>query len=175
VCVGGLVFAALPVRHLALGLPYIGSLPGDNSIRQAAVQAQTGFAPGILSPTEILVRTNGMTPNSPALTRLEQSLAKQPGVAGVLGPSDQTIEPQRNLFLTSDGTAARYLVILSDDPLDARGIATLDRSRRGCPDCCATRDCPTPTRARAETRPSPGTSSTRQRTTWAASQAWHWR
>jgi RND superfamily putative drug exporter len=127
------VYAALPVRHLALGLPWIASLPADNNVRQAAVQAQTGFAKGILSPTELVVRANGLTARRPALDRLQRSLARQPGVAGVLGPADQILQTEHGLFLTSDGTAARYLLILADDPLDARGIATLSRLQGDLP------------------------------------------
>jgi RND superfamily putative drug exporter len=132
-CVGGLVYAALPVRHLALGLPWISSLPADNSVRQAAVQAQTGFAKGILSPTELVVRAPGLTGRRAALDRLQHDLARRPGVAGVLGPEDQVIPMEHDLFLTGDGTAARYLLILADDPLDARGIATLSRLQADLP------------------------------------------
>jgi len=82
------------VRHLALGLPYIGSLPGDNSIRQAAVQAQTGFAKGILFADELVIRTPGLTTRRPALDRLQQSLARERGVAGVVGPNDQILPTQ---------------------------------------------------------------------------------
>jgi RND superfamily putative drug exporter len=136
VCVAGLVFAALPARHLALGLPFSASLPAGNDVRQAAVRAETGFVKGILSPTELVIRATGLAGHRPALDQLQQSLAGQPGVAGVLGPADDIGQmdrnpflPQldRNPFLTADGTAARYLLILSDDPLDARGIATLSR------------------------------------------------
>jgi RND superfamily putative drug exporter len=132
-CVAGLVFVALPVRHLALGLPFIGSLPAHNTVRQAAVQAQTGFAPGILSPTELVVRATGLNARRPALDQLQQSLARQPGVAGVLGPNERVLTGEHSLFLTADGTAARYVLILSDDPLDARGIATLSRLQADLP------------------------------------------
>jgi RND superfamily putative drug exporter len=133
VCVAGLVYAALPIRHLALGMPFIASLPADNSIRQAATQAQTGFSKGILSPTELLVQATGLAERRPALDRLQQSLARQPGVAGVLGPADQIVQTEQPLFLTPDGTAARYVLILSDDPLDAHGIATLSRLEADLP------------------------------------------
>lgn len=126
-CVAGLVFAALPVRHLALGLPFGASLPAGNDVRQAAVQAETGFVKGILSPTELVVRGTGLADSRSGLDQLQQSLAGQPGVAGVLGPGNEIPQMERNPFLAADGTAARYLLILSDDPLDARGIATLSR------------------------------------------------
>jgi putative drug exporter of the RND superfamily len=133
VCVAGLVFAALPIRHLALGLPFNASLPADNDVRQAAVHAEAGFVEGILSPTELMVRSTGLTARRPALDQLQQSLAGQPGVAGVLGPGDQISQMERNPLLAADGTAARYLLILSDDPLDAHGIATLSRLQTHLP------------------------------------------
>jgi putative drug exporter of the RND superfamily len=132
-CVAGLVFAALPVGHLALGLPFNASLPPTDGMRQAASQAESGFAKGILSPTELVVRANGLTAQRAALDRLQQSLSQEPGVAGVLGPDDQLVPEQQNMFLTANGTAARYVLILSDDPLDARGIATLSRLHRHLP------------------------------------------
>jgi putative drug exporter of the RND superfamily len=133
VCVAALVFAALPIRHLALGLPFISSLPADNGVRQAAAHAQTGFSKGILSPTELVVRANGLTERRPALDQLHQSLSRQPGVAGVLGANDQTLQTEHNLFLAKDGSAARYVLILSDDPLDAHAIATLSRLKENLP------------------------------------------
>jgi RND superfamily putative drug exporter len=133
VCVAGLVFVALPIRHLTLGLPFIASLPAGDSVRQAAVAAQTGFTKGILSPTELVVRAPGLTGRRAELDRLQQSLAHEPGVAGVLGPGNQVFPAGRDLSLSPGGTAARYLLILSDDPLDAHGIATLSRLQSHLP------------------------------------------
>jgi putative drug exporter of the RND superfamily len=133
VCIAGLVFAALPARHLALGLPFTAALPADNNVRQAAVQAEAGFVKGILSPTELVVRATDLTGRRPALDKLQDSLAGQAGVAGVLGPGDQIPKMEPDPFRTADGTAARYLLILSDDPLDARGIATLSRLQERLP------------------------------------------
>lgn len=54
---------------------------------RAATAAGAGFAAGILSPTEILVFGSGLSGRGAALARLQRELAKQPGVAGVLGPA----------------------------------------------------------------------------------------
>lgn len=60
-CVTVLVFAALPMRHLDLGLSFVPSLPPDNSVRYAAAQAKTGFAEGIVSPTVLLLEAPEVT------------------------------------------------------------------------------------------------------------------
>jgi RND superfamily putative drug exporter len=58
-------------------------------------------------------------------------------VAGVVGPEDQLLasrlSSRRGPFLSRDGTAARYLVILSTDPLQAPAIATVSRLRADLP------------------------------------------
>ncbi|HET8659394.1 MAG TPA: MMPL family transporter [Micromonosporaceae bacterium] len=126
-CVGGLVAAALPVRDLSLGLSFIPGLPPGEPARQAAEHAETGFADGILSPTELLIQGSGVATQPAALSRLKQSLSGEPGVAGVVGPGDDILPEARKLFHAADGTAVRYLLILSDEPLGARAIATASR------------------------------------------------
>ena len=54
-----------------------------------------GFAPGILSPTEILVIGPGVTRQTAALARLQQELAAQPGVAELAGPASFLPSPAR--------------------------------------------------------------------------------
>jgi putative drug exporter of the RND superfamily len=131
--VAGLVYAALPARHLALGLPLVSSLPPGDSVRQAATAAQTGFAAGILSPTELVVQAGELAANPNAADRLQEALARQPGVAGVVGPENQLPSTGRDLLLSRDGTAARYLLILSADPLQAPAIGSLSRLRADLP------------------------------------------
>lgn len=125
VCVAGLVVAALPLRNLTLGLSLIPSLPANEPTRQAAVAAQTGFADGILSPTELLVQAPGVAARKAAVSQLQKSLAAQPGVAAVLGPGDDIIPEARNLFHSPDGAAVRYLLVLADPPLGARAVQTV--------------------------------------------------
>jgi RND superfamily putative drug exporter len=134
VCVGGLVWAAVPVRHLTLRMSLIPSLPASDPTRKAATQAETGFADGILSPTEVLLQGPGVGSRKDALSQLQESLARQPGVAGVLGPTDETLIPESlNLFHTADGSAARYLLILSDEPHGGRALHTIARLQRNLP------------------------------------------
>jgi RND superfamily putative drug exporter len=132
-CVGGLVAAAIPVGHLALGVSFVESLPATHPARKAATEAETGFAGGMLSPTELLVQGSGVTSRDAELKRLQQSLAGVPGVAAVLGPGDDAIPQELNLFHAPDGTAVRYLMVLSDEPLGAQAVQTVSRLQEDLP------------------------------------------
>jgi RND superfamily putative drug exporter len=137
VCAGGLIAAALPARHLDLGVSFVESLPSGHPARQAAAQSQTGFANGILSPTELLVQGPGVASRKNELTKLQDSLAHLPGVAAVVGPGDSAIPTQLNLFNSPDNGAARYLLVLADEPLGARAVNTLSRLQDQLPDLMA--------------------------------------
>jgi putative drug exporter of the RND superfamily len=128
-CTAGLLAAASDVRHLRLGSPLIGELPSSATAARASAAASDGFAPGILSPTEILVIGPGVTTQSAALARLQHELAGQPGVAELIGPSNFPAQPggvggvgSLNPMLASSGGAARYVVVEKTDPLDATAI-----------------------------------------------------
>jgi putative drug exporter of the RND superfamily len=127
-CVAGLVACALGARQMGLGSPLIAELPSSSPIVHASDQASAAFAPGILSPTEILV----IGPVSdPGLARLEVSLRRQPGVAIVIGPTD--LPPQLNpvnpmLAKGANGgpcCAARFAVVTTTDPLNAAAIGSV--------------------------------------------------
>jgi RND superfamily putative drug exporter len=132
-CVAGLVAAALPLRHVSLGLSLIPSLPATDPARKAAAHAETGFADGILSPTELLLQAPDVASHQAQLSQLQQSLARQPGVAGVIGAGDEMVPDGLNLFRASDGTAVRYLLILSDKPLGAQAVRTVSRLKHDLP------------------------------------------
>ncbi|WP_435746143.1 MMPL family transporter [Nocardioides sp. SYSU DS0663] len=126
-CTGALALAALPLTGLGLGVSFVGSLPEDSGVRQAADAARAGFAPGILSPTTVLLEGEGLGDQRPALDRLGDLVEQQPGVAGVLGAGDVERRLERSVLVTEDGTAARYLVVLEDPALGATAIQTVDR------------------------------------------------
>jgi RND superfamily putative drug exporter len=127
VCVGGLLFAAAPMRHMSLGVSFVEALPADHPARQAANQAETGFADGILSPTELLVEGSDVASHKVELAKLQQALSKEPGVAAVIGPADDVIPQLTKLFAAPDGSATRYLLILKDEPLGATAVDTLSK------------------------------------------------
>jgi RND superfamily putative drug exporter len=107
-------------------------------VRTAAISAEKGFATGILSPTVVLLESDGIGSRRYALKRLGTLLSHQPGVAGVLGPGSQPIPVQAGLLVKRDGNAARYLVVLDDDPLGASAVKTVDRLRSRLPDLLRT-------------------------------------
>jgi RND superfamily putative drug exporter len=139
---GVLVIAALPLRGIALGVGFTSSLPDDDPVRQAARQAAAAFAPGVTSPTTLLVEGPHVTDQLPALIRLQRALAAQPGVAGVFGPdqlsallpaAERITGTPAGVVLARDGSAARMLVVLDSDPLGARAIHDVALMREALP------------------------------------------
>ena len=123
----GLLIAALPLGGLNLGVSFVGSLPGNTSVRQAAAAAEEGFAPGILSPTTVLVEGDDLAAQGDQLVQLGALLEGQPGVAGVLSPGEQPRRVERGILVSQDGDAARYMVVLDDPALGGAAIDTVDR------------------------------------------------
>ncbi len=127
VTVAGLGLAAAPVRQLQLGLSFVESLPATNEVARAADAAEAGFAPGVLSPTAILLERDGLGDADRAVDRLGALLERQPGVAGVLGPGDIPGSSDLGVLVAESGDAARYLVFFDTAPLGAQAIDALDR------------------------------------------------
>jgi len=123
-CIAGLLAAAWGVRDLRLGSPLIRELPASSTIVRASTAASAGFAPGILSPTEILVTGPGVASQTAALARLQRELVAQRGVAELAGPASLSGAPgSLNPMLARSGDAARFVVVEQTDPLDATAIA----------------------------------------------------
>jgi len=121
-CVVGLGVLALPLLSLNLGVSFVGSLPADSGVRQAADSARAGFADGILSPTTVLVEGSGLGEQRGRLERLGSLIEAEPGVAGVLGPGDLSRRLEAGVLLADNGRAARFLVVLDDPALGATAI-----------------------------------------------------
>jgi RND superfamily putative drug exporter len=143
-----LLTAASGLREPSLGLGFITGLPAGDETRRAAEAAAAGFAPGIIAPTEVIVRGDGIAARTDELARLEQALKTQPGVAGVAGPQEQVAaagatdapaDPasddadRPSPALSRDGDAARYLVVLDADPLGSAGIERYNGLRAAMP------------------------------------------
>ena len=127
-CIAGLVFAAGAARSTHLAVSFIPSLPRDTEVRQAAADAQRGFGPGILAPTEIVLEQPGIADRVAQLAALQRAVAGQRGVAAVLGPaqapSGTPVEP---FVVAKGGGAARLVVLLRDEPTSADAIGTVTR------------------------------------------------
>ena len=131
-CTVGLLAAASAMRDLRLGSPLIRELPASATAVRAGTAASDGFAPGILSPTEILVIGPGVTGQTAALARLQAELAAQPGVAELAGPASVPDTSSLgeaiaslNPMLASSGGAARFVLVDRTDPLDATAISEI--------------------------------------------------
>jgi RND superfamily putative drug exporter len=118
---------------LPLGLQLIQGLPSDNPVATAGRAAGEGFAPGVIAPTELLLRAPGIESRRPALAQLQAALAGEPHVAGVVGPADQPSASHLGLALAPHGGAARYALIFDSDPTEAAAIADLGRVERDLP------------------------------------------
>lgn len=133
----GLLVAAWSAHDLHLGSPLIKELPASSPVARAGAAAADGFAPGILSPTEILVIGPGVAKQTAALARLQQELAAQPGVAELGGPASlpslPTASGQLNPMLAGSGGAARFVVVEKTDPLDATAISRVRALRSDLP------------------------------------------
>ena len=133
-CLGLLTAASAPLLHLHLGVGFTSSLPGDNPVARASREAARGFSPGITSPTTILIEGDGVATRTGALARLQELVGDQEGVATVLGPAQNIAQRSLGLVLARNGDAARMLVVLEHDPLDATAIRDLGALREKLPD-----------------------------------------
>ncbi|CAL8973352.1 hypothetical protein TESS_TESS_02722 [Tessaracoccus sp. O5.2] len=136
-CVAGLGAAAYQARHLDLGLGFVQSLPETTSAQRAAEAAGKGFAPGIISPTEIVLEGAGVGERADEVAQLGEALKRQPGVAGVIGPGDLPAADDVGAFTAESGDAVRFLLILDSTPLEATAIETLGRVEVALPQLAA--------------------------------------
>jgi RND superfamily putative drug exporter len=118
---------------LPLGLQLAQGLPSDNPVAVSARAAGQGFAPGVVAPTELLLRGTGIEHRRKALGRLETALEQQPHVAGVLGARDQPTQRRFGGAFAPRGGAARYAIIFDSDPTEAPAIRHLERLQRVLP------------------------------------------
>ena len=132
-CVVGLAALSADAGRLRLGVSFVASLPADSAPHRAAQAAASGFAPGIIGPTEVLLQGSAVGADREKLARLGQELGQQPGVAGVLSPDALPDEVVRGALVTDKGDAARFLVVLDHDPLGPTAISDLNRISAAMP------------------------------------------
>ena len=86
-----LLAASYGLRDASLGFDLVNGLPRSSETRKAADAATSGFAQGILSPTEVLVQGSGLAERRANLEHLQELIGTQPGVAGVAGPKEEAL------------------------------------------------------------------------------------
>jgi RND superfamily putative drug exporter len=126
VSVAILVAAASGLASTRLALAPIRGLDDDAGPARAYQEAARGFAPGIVAPTEVVVEAPGIAARRGPLGELRQRLAREPGVAGVVGPG--LLPPSRRVatvFTSRTGNAVRYFVLFGDDPYSAHTVSLL--------------------------------------------------
>jgi len=128
----GLVACCAGLLHLHLGFTIVRGQPPGAEVKRAQVHAQAGFAAGITAPTEVLLQSPGIGRRVPALERLEAEVAREPGIAQVLGPHTRP-RIALPLFVSKRGGTARFVAVLRKEALDAEAIAILRRLRGHMP------------------------------------------
>lgn len=130
-----LALGASGLTTLKLANPIVRGLPRGSEPRQTYAIAARGFAAGMLSPTVLVVSGRGIAGRRAALVRLGRSLERQPGVALAVGPRLNPVAGVRfGATVSRDGDAARYFVVLRDDPVGARAIAAVRGIERRLPE-----------------------------------------
>jgi RND superfamily putative drug exporter len=129
----GLAFGARGLFETDLGISQIRGLPSDSEPRRAADAAARGFAPGILSPTVLLVEGIDRKLDLPGLIRLQQQLDDAPGVASSVGPANRAARSIPGLVFAGEAEAVRYLLVLEREPQGGPAIAIVQRLRDAMP------------------------------------------
>ncbi len=141
-CLVVLLAAASGLTGLKVGNPLVRGLPDGNPHKTAYLAASQGFAAGILGPTVVIVEAPGITAQRFRLARLQRMIARQPGVAAVAGPGSVPFQVNVGATLSPTGGAARYVLVLTADPLGARAIDFVNRIKRRLPGMLKRADLP---------------------------------
>ncbi len=134
VVTAGLLVAAERARHIDLGVNTIAALTQDDEVRRAATDAQRGFTPGILAPTEIVLEAPGIGAARANRDHLAAAIARRAEVVTDVG------------LVARSGDAARVVVLFDDDPTSATGLAQLRELRDALPSLVAEAGLPRTTR-----------------------------
>jgi putative drug exporter of the RND superfamily len=128
VTITALAIAAGGLVHVHLALTPVRGLAADAPAEKAARDAGRGFTPGIVAPTELVVREPGIARRQAALKRFGRSLRAQPEVAAVIGAALPVLPKRAQVaFRSADGSAVRYFVALRHHPY---GSAAIDDIRQ---------------------------------------------
>jgi RND superfamily putative drug exporter len=130
----GLALASTGLANLRLALTPIRGLDASTSVARADRDAARGFAPGVVAPTEIVLRAPGVAFRKQKLERFGRRLAALPEIAAVIGADLPTL-PRRAqvVFRTRSGNAVRYYIALPHHPYSSAAIADFHHLRSALP------------------------------------------
>ena len=133
VAITGLAFACRGLVETNLGVTHLKGLPEESQPKRAEEAAALGFASGILSPTVLLVEGVDPPDELPRLLRLDRALQEEPGVAASIGPGSDAVREFPGLLVSEEAAAARFLLVLEEEPYGARAVAVVARLRERLP------------------------------------------
>jgi RND superfamily putative drug exporter len=116
ICVIALLAGASGLLKLELGNPIIRGLPTTTQSRQGYDEATQALGPGVVGPSMLVIEGKGIDTDAAGLASLQERIEAEPGIASVLGPSRQLAQLPPDVFVATDGSAARYLIVLEADP-----------------------------------------------------------
>jgi RND superfamily putative drug exporter len=125
ICLAVLVGASLPLTGLRLSFSFTQALPTSDPVHQGATVVAGSYPAGTVAPTELLVEGHGLQKQHTQLSRLQTEVARQPGVAAVLGPENIPIPHEHGVVVAPDGRTARIVVVFNSDPLGAQAVDDL--------------------------------------------------
>jgi putative drug exporter of the RND superfamily len=134
-CLALLIAGASGLRKLELGNPIISGLPHSTDVHQGYSVAGEHLGPGVVGPTMLMLQEPGIGEKQQQLAALQLALGEKEGVSEVIGPVQ---EPQGErgygILVSEDGSAARYVLVLSGDPDGAEGTRILAGLEEDMPD-----------------------------------------
>ena len=133
VAVAGLVVACRGLVDTNLGITQIQGLPKESQQRRAQAAAAQGFAPGILSPTVVVLENVDPEEELRPLATLQRALAAEPGIAGTIGPASSAGRRIPGLVVADDPPAARILLLLDREPQGGPAADIIERLRERLP------------------------------------------
>ena len=135
VTIAALAIAALGLVHVHLALTPVRGLSSDAPAARAARAAGEGFTPGIVAPTELVLREPGIGSRQVALKRFGRALRARPEVAAVIGAALPVLPKRAQVaFQSQDGGAVRYFIALRRHPYSSAGIDDIRALEEAVPD-----------------------------------------
>lgn len=133
VAVVAVLAGASGLRLVAVGNELILGLPASSEPHSAYIQAQHGFAPGVLAPTVAVVTGPGVGRNTAGIERLQSMISRQRDIAQVLGPQEEPLHTRFGVVVSKTENAVRYLIFLNADPLGARALSDIRALKSNMP------------------------------------------